>query len=61
MNAWHDVSTARSAVLVVGGGMSLHTLRASRAYMGQTSMKETPLEFENFPIIGMVKVFIHVF
>jgi alkaline phosphatase len=50
---------AKNVIFFLGDGMSLSTIVASRAYLGQMngfSGEEFKLPFEEFPHVGLAKV-----
>lgn len=54
-----SVGKARNVVMFLGDGMSIPTVNAARALLGQRNNKtgeEAQLSFEAFPTVGMSKV-----
>jgi alkaline phosphatase len=50
---------ARNVIMFLGDGMSVPTLAAARALLGQRSQhpgEEAHLSFEQFPAVGLAKV-----
>lgn len=56
-----NLNVAKNVIIMLGDGMSLSTITASRMYRGQKrgeSGEESKLFFEDFPFVGLSKVFI---
>ena len=54
-----NTNIAKNVILMVGDGMGLSTVMATRVLKGQLkgqTGEETVLEFENFPYLGLAKV-----
>lgn len=55
-----NTNVARNVILFLGDGMSIPTLTAARTYKGQQQGKsgeESRLSFEDFPYVGLSKVY----
>lgn len=55
-----NTNIAKNVILMVGDGMGLSTVMATRVLKGQLkgqTGEETVLEFENFPYLGLAKVY----
>ncbi|KAJ9577042.1 hypothetical protein L9F63_006390, partial [Diploptera punctata] len=55
-----DIGKAKNVIMFLGDGMSLSTLAATRAYLGQMEGRpgeETVLSFEEFPTVGLSKTY----
>lgn len=53
-------NVARNVIMFLGDGMSIPTLMAARTYYGQQQGKsgeESRLSFEDFPYVGLSKVY----
>lgn len=59
-----NINKAKNIIYFIGDGMSLTTISASRIFKGQLNGKrgeESILSFEQFPHVGLSKVFFFAF